>query len=97
MRQALPDDLPALRTLAHQALIHDPDAAAIVDLFWKSAADNCRIIADSPHTPTGPIRPDETPPTTPPTAPSTTPPTPQGFALASLRPARDNHPTTGHI
>jgi mycothiol synthase len=48
MRTATPDDLPTLRELARAGLVHDPDAAAIVDLLWPSAADGCRIVLEQP-------------------------------------------------
>jgi ribosomal protein S18 acetylase RimI-like enzyme len=51
MRQALPDDLPALRTLARRALVHDPDAAEVVDLLWSAAASGCRIVTGSADDP----------------------------------------------
>jgi mycothiol synthase len=76
MRTATPDDLPTLRELARTALVHDPDATAIVDLLWPSAADGCRIVLELPG--------DEGPRII-------------GFALGSLRPARDDLPATGHI
>lgn len=44
MRSATPEDLPALRELARAALVYDPDADAIVDMLWASAADGCRIV-----------------------------------------------------
>lgn len=46
MRQAICEDLPALRTLALAGLDFDPDAGAIVDLLWSSAADGCRIVVE---------------------------------------------------
>lgn len=73
MRSATPADLPALHTLARQALIHDPDAPAIVDLLWSAAADGCQIVAEAPDSVV------------------------VGFALGSLRPARNGQPATGHI
>ena len=76
MRTATPDDLPTLRELARAALVHDPDATAIVDLLWPSAAGGCRIVLELPG--------DEGPRII-------------GFALGSLRPARDDLPATGHI
>ncbi|GAA1976762.1 hypothetical protein GCM10009838_41390 [Catenulispora subtropica] len=79
MRQASPDDLPALRALARDALVHDPDAPAIVDLLWHAAAGGCRIVA-------------ETADTAEPADPAVV-----GFALGSLRPARDGQPATGHV
>jgi len=88
MRQALPDDLPTLRTLAAEALIHDRDAAAIVDLLWSAAADGCRMVVtenvennaeDSENA--GASGGDRV----------------IGFALGSLRPARDGQPATGHV
>ncbi|NUP54037.1 MAG: GNAT family N-acetyltransferase [Catenulispora sp.] len=81
MRQATPDDLPTLRTLARAALVHDPDAPAIVDLLWNAAADGCRIVAEDSGGE--------------PTAQSAR--TTLGFALGSVRPARDGQPATGHV
>ncbi|NUR28629.1 MAG: GNAT family N-acetyltransferase [Catenulispora sp.] len=95
MRLATPDDLPRLRDLARDALLHDPDAATIVDLLWNGAADGCRIVAEagdgadrrsgsdgSDHT-ADTAKPDHSPIL--------------GFALGSLRPARGDQPATGHI
>ncbi|MEY9929228.1 mycothiol synthase [Catenulispora sp. GP43] len=48
MRSATPEDLPTLRELASAGLIHDPDAGAVVDLLWSSAADGCRIVLERP-------------------------------------------------
>lgn len=48
MRTATPDDLPTLRELARAGLVHDPDAAAVVDLLWASAAEGCRIVLEEP-------------------------------------------------
>lgn len=81
MRQATPDDLPTLRTLARAALVHDPDAPAIVDLLWNAAADGCRIVAED----SGGEAAQQAAPTT------------LGFALGSLRPPRDGQPATGHV
>ena len=95
MREATPDDLPTLRELARAALVHDPDAASIVDLLWSSSAEGCRIVLEHADTPDALASPGN--PGTP-----GTPGTPGadriiGFALGSLRPAHDDHPATGHV
>lgn len=48
MRTATPEDLPTLRELARAGLVHDPDAAGVVDLLWPSAAEGCRIVLEQP-------------------------------------------------
>ena len=95
MRLATPDDLPALRALAAAALIHDSDAPAIVDLLWAAAADGCRIVAEGPGA-------SDASGTLDASAAFDSrvlgfDPRMLGFALGSLRPARDDQPTTGHI
>lgn len=81
MRSATPEDLPALRKLARAALVYDPDAGAIVDRLWASAADGCRIVLDLPGgAGDGPIA-----------GPVI------GFAFGSLCPELDGRPATGHL
>ncbi|WP_194922964.1 GNAT family N-acetyltransferase [Catenulispora pinisilvae] len=93
MRQAIPEDLPALRSLARTGLIYDPDTDAVVDLLWSSAAEGCRIVledgadsADSDDRAGGAAA-----------ANSESSGRIIGFALGSLRPARDEQPATGHV
>ncbi len=89
MRQAVPEDLPALRALAQASLVHDSDAEAIVELLWSSAADDCRIVLEHTDTAIGTASSGGT------RAADTTQVI--GFALGSLRPAQDAMPATGHI
>src|SRR2546423_4802531 len=86
MRLATPEDLPRLRALACEALVYDADAAAIVDLLWAAAADGCRIAAEDPESVAGSGD-----------AAGTDSTDVLGFALGSLRPARDGRPATGHV
>lgn len=88
MRSATPEDLPTLRELASAGLIHDPDAGAVVDLLWSSAAEGCRIVLEHPGDGSGDSSGDGD------TAAGTRV---IGFALGSLRPAHDDIPATGHV
>jgi GNAT superfamily N-acetyltransferase len=93
MRLASPDDLPTLRALARDALVHDSDAAEIVDLLWPAAADGCRIVAEVEDAAGDTAERRSVDPGHGDRADSA----PCGFALGSLRPALDGRPATGHV
>ena len=53
VRAAVPEDLPALRRIAEAALSRDPDASALPDLLWPTAAPEFAVVAEADGGPVG--------------------------------------------
>jgi predicted N-acetyltransferase YhbS len=53
VRAAVPEDLPALRRIAEAALSRDPDASALPDLLWPTAAPEFAVVAQADGVPVG--------------------------------------------